>query len=200
MFCSWRMRSRVTPNFLPTSSSVFGLPPSSPKREKMIFLSRSSSTSSRPPTSLRRFLSRSNSKGVCASSSPTISPNSVESSSLIGASSEAGRIETVLSCETLPAGDADFFAELVVGRFAAEFLAHLQRNAAHLGDLVDQMDRQADRLALVGQGALDRLLDPPGGVGARACRPWPGRNAPPPSSGRCCLRKSGRAAADPRLA
>ena len=28
------------------------------------------------------------------------------------------------------------------------------------------MDRQADRLALVGQSALDRLLDPPGGVGA----------------------------------
>ena len=39
-------------------------------------------------------------------------------------------------------------------------------DAAHAGDLVDEMDRQADRLALVGQGALDRLLDPPGGVGA----------------------------------
>ena len=94
-FGNCRMRSRVTPNFFPTSSSVLGLPPSSPKREKMILRSRSSRTSSRPPTSLRRFLSRSNSKGVCASSSPTISPNSVESSSLIGASSEAGRIETV---------------------------------------------------------------------------------------------------------
>ena len=97
------MRSRVTPNFLPTSSSVFGLPPSSPKREKIILRSRSSSTSSRPPTSLRRFLSRNNSNGVIASSSPTISPNSVESSSLIGASNDAGRIETVFNCETLPA-------------------------------------------------------------------------------------------------
>ena len=90
MFCNCRMRSRVTPNFLPTSSSVFGLPPSSPKREKMILRSRSSSTSSKPPTSLRRFLSRNNSNGVCASSSPTISPNSVESSSLIGASRRCG--------------------------------------------------------------------------------------------------------------
>src|SRR2546423_13428321 len=102
MFCNCRIRSRVTPNFLPTSSSVFGFPPSSPKREKMILRSRSSSTSSNPPTSFRKFLSRSNSNGVWASSSPTISPNSVESSSLIGASSEAGRIETVFSCETLP--------------------------------------------------------------------------------------------------
>jgi hypothetical protein len=32
-----------------------------------------------------------------------------------------------------------FFAKLVVGRFAAEFVAHLQRDAAHLRNLVDQM-------------------------------------------------------------
>src|SRR6476469_1227982 len=52
---------------------------------------------------VRRILSRNNSNGVIASSSPTISPNSVESSSLIGASNDAGRIETVFNCETLPA-------------------------------------------------------------------------------------------------
>ena len=71
-----------------------------------------------------------------------------------------------LELRNFSAGNADLFAELVVGRFAAELLAHLQRDAAHLGDLVDQMDGQTDRLALVGQGALDRLLDPPRGVGA----------------------------------
>jgi hypothetical protein len=46
------------------------------------------------------FLSLNNSNGVCASSSPTISPNAVESSSLIGASRDAGRIETVFNRES----------------------------------------------------------------------------------------------------
>src|SRR5205807_5750600 len=64
------------------------------------------------------------------------------------------------------AGDADLIAELFIGRFAAQFFAHLQGNATHLGDFIDQMNRQTNRLALVGQGTLDRLLDPPGGVGA----------------------------------
>src|SRR5260221_9473273 len=45
-------------------------------------------------------------------------------------------------------------------------LAHLQGNPAHLGDLVHQMHRQTDRLALIGQRALDGLLDPPRGVRA----------------------------------
>ena len=62
--------------------------------------------------------------------------------------------------------DADLVAELFIGRFAAKFLAHLQGNATHLGDFIDQVNRQTNRLALVGQGTLDRLLDPPGGVGA----------------------------------
>ena len=43
------------------------------------------------------FLSLNDSNGVCASSSPTISPNAVESSSLIGASRDAGRIETLFN-------------------------------------------------------------------------------------------------------
>src|SRR6478752_5155017 len=94
--------SLVTPNFLPTSSRVFGLPPSDPNRWKIIFRSRSSNTSKSALSSSRMFLSLNNSNGVCASSSPTISLNSVESSSLIGASRDAGRIETVFNCETLP--------------------------------------------------------------------------------------------------
>ena len=64
IFWSWRIRSRVTPNFLPTSSRVFGLPPSSPNRWKIIARSRSSSTASNSLTSSRRFLSLSNSNGV----------------------------------------------------------------------------------------------------------------------------------------
>src|SRR5215217_4218047 len=135
------MRSLVTPNFFPTSSSVLGFPPSRPKRWKMIFFSRSSKTSNRPPTSLRRFLSRSSSNGVCASSSPTISPNSVESSSLI--------------------------AEFIVGRFAAKLFAHLQRHATHFGDFVHKMHRQPDGFALVRQCSLDGLLNPPGGISAQ---------------------------------
>ena len=102
IFCSCRMRSLVTPNLLPTSSRVFGLPPSNPNRWKIIFRSRSSNTSKSSLSSSRMFLSLNNSNGVCASSSPTISPNAVESSSLIGASRDAGRIETVLNRETFP--------------------------------------------------------------------------------------------------
>ena len=57
--------------------------------------------------------------------------------------------------------------QFLVRRFAAEFLLQLHRRAAHLGNLVHQMHRQADGLGLVGQRALDGLLDPPGAVGGK---------------------------------
>src|SRR5439155_20313632 len=37
------------------------------------------------------------------------------------------------------AGDTEFFAKFVVGRFAAEIIAHLERNTAHLREFIDQM-------------------------------------------------------------
>src|SRR5262249_38657249 len=75
MFYNWRIRSRVTPKSLLMPSSVLGLPPWRPKRSKMIFFSRSSSTWISSPKSWRKFLLRNNSHGVCACSSATVSPN-----------------------------------------------------------------------------------------------------------------------------
>src|SRR5207253_7811542 len=63
-------------------------------------------------------------------------------------------------------GNSALLAELIIGRFAAELLAHLQRNTAHLGNLVDQMNRQTNRLRLICESALDRLFDPPRRVSA----------------------------------
>ena len=62
--------------------------------------------------------------------------------------------------------NADLFTKLVIGRLAAELLAHVQRDAAHLRDFVAQMNRQPDCLALIREGALDRLPDPPRRIGA----------------------------------
>jgi len=60
----------------------------------------------------------------------------------------------------------EFLAQFLIGRLASKFLGQLHADAAHARDLVDQMDRQANGFTLVGQRALDRLLDPPRGVGA----------------------------------
>ena len=84
----------------------------------------------------------------------------------MGASSEVGRMLTDLRWATLLDGDAELHRHLLVARLAAELLGERHGGAAHLGDLVDEVDGQADGLRLVGQGALDGLFDPPGGVGA----------------------------------
>ena len=53
---------------------------------------------------------------------------------------------------------------LVLG-LAAEFVRELGNHLPHAGDLVHEVNGEADGLGLVGQGALHRLLDPPRGVG-----------------------------------
>src|ERR1700688_848966 len=67
------------------------------------------------------------------------------------------------------AGNPDLFAKLVIGWLAAELLAHVQRDAAHLCDFFAEMNRQSDGLALSREGALDRLPDPPGGISTELC-------------------------------
>ena len=62
--------------------------------------------------------------------------------------------------------DAELHRQLLVGRLAPEFLGERHGGPAHLGNLVHEVDGQADGLRLVGQRALDGLLDPPGGIGA----------------------------------
>ena len=49
----------------------------------------------------------------------------------------------------------------------AELFGHLRGNAADFADFIHEVNRQPDGLALVGQGAFDRLLDPPRSISAQ---------------------------------
>src|SRR6266496_1163854 len=71
-----------------------------------------------------------------------------------------------LQLRDFPARNPDLIAKLFIGGFTAKFLAHLQGNPAHLGNLVHQMNGQTDRLTLIRQRPLDGLLDPPRGIRA----------------------------------
>jgi len=100
-----------------------------------------------------------------ALSSPTISPKVPESpSSPMGASSEAGGRSPTSGARPWRSESGVRWPAL---RRSArgELLGERHGGAAHLRNLVDEMDGEADRFALVRQGALDGLLDPPRGVG-----------------------------------
>ncbi len=58
-----------------------------------------------------------------------------------------------------------FVGDLVGRRLAAQFLDEEAADARELVDRLDHVDRDADRARLVGDGARDRLPDPPCGVG-----------------------------------
>src|SRR4051812_31643690 len=55
--------------------------------------------------------------------------------------------------------------DLLGGGLAAELGDELALGTPDLVELLDDVNRDADRARLVGQGAGDRLADPPGGVG-----------------------------------
>src|SRR3989338_3948190 len=55
-------------------------------------------------------------------------------------------------------------AQLFRGRFATHLLQHLPRDTVELVDRLDHMHRDTDGPRLVGNGASDRLANPPGGV------------------------------------
>src|SRR5207253_3269130 len=81
---------------------------------------------------------------------------------------ERGRTDrNCLKLRDFSTRNSDFIAELVIGRFATELFAHLQRYATHLGDFVHKVHRQPDGFALIRQRSLDGLLDPPSGVSAQ---------------------------------
>src|SRR3954452_1891604 len=61
--------------------------------------------------------------------------------------------------------DARNLGDLLRRRLAAELGDQLALGAADLVELLDDVDRDADRARLVGERACDRLADPPGGVG-----------------------------------
>ena len=146
MFCNCRIRSRVTPNFLPTSSSVFGLPPSSPKREKMILRLAIVEHVEQAADFVAQVLVAQQLERRLRF---FVADDFAELGRIIVADRRVERSRTNrngLELRDFARGNADLFAKLVIGRFAAELLAHLQRDAAHLRDFIDEMHRQPDRL------------------------------------------------------
>src|SRR3954452_11056107 len=61
--------------------------------------------------------------------------------------------------------DAGDFGDLLGGGLTAELGDELALGATDLVELLDDVDRDADRPGLVGEGARDGLADPPGRVG-----------------------------------
>ena len=64
-------------------------------------------------------------------------------------------------------GQPQLLGQLLGGRLMAEFFGHLRGNTADFADFIHEVNRQPDGLALVGQGAFDRLLDPPRSISAQ---------------------------------
>src|SRR5438034_7454383 len=64
-------------------------------------------------------------------------------------------------------GDVHLRRDLLRGGLAAEFLDELARGPDELVDRLDHVHGDADRAGLVGDGARDRLPDPPGRVGRK---------------------------------
>ena len=92
-------------------------------------------------------------------------PNSDSSSSPTGFSRETGRLRGALDRLDLVGLDARDVGDLLGGGLAAQLGDELALGAADLVELLDDVDRDADRARLVGERAGDRLADPPGRVG-----------------------------------
>ena len=58
-----------------------------------------------------------------------------------------------------------FVGQFGIGRLAAQFVAEGGADPAQALNLVDEVNREADGLALVGESPADGLFDPPAGVG-----------------------------------
>ena len=64
-------------------------------------------------------------------------------------------------------GQFHAFCQFVVSRFATQLLDHHPRGSDQLVDGLDHMNRNANGAGLIGDGAADRLANPPGGVGGK---------------------------------
>ena len=96
----WRMRSRVTLNSLPTSSSVLALPSSKPKRNLSTFFSLGVRESSTSISCSLSSVKAATSAGAGVTSSAIKSPRWLSSSSPIGVSRETGSCATFIISRT----------------------------------------------------------------------------------------------------
>ena len=189
------MRSRVTLNCWPTSSSVWSVFMPMPKRMRSTRSSRGVRLASTRVVASRRLAWIAASSGMIAFLSSMKSPRWLSSSSPIGVSRLIGSLAIFSTLRTFSSGMPSFSASSS-GVGSRPISCSIWRRGAHqLVDRLDHVHRDADGARLVGDRAGDRLADPPGRVGARTCSRGGTRTCRPPSSGRCCLPGSGRGTA-----
>ena len=161
----WRMRSRVTPNFWPTSSRVCGCSPLRPKRSSMTLRSRcvqhrQHARRAPPAHGLADRLDRLDGLVVVDEVAELrvafVADRRLEAHRLLADLEDLAH---------LLGRRAHLARDLFGGGLAAQVLEELALHADELVDLLDHVHRHADGARLVGDGPGDRLADPPGGVG-----------------------------------
>ena len=165
LFSIWRMRSRVTPNALPTSSSVHGGAPSRPKRSSITRRSRSGSDESAFSMSDRRSVQRG---GVERRLGRVVLDEVAELGVLLLADRLLERDRVLRHAQDLAhlvGRHLELLGDLVGPRLAPEPLDELPLDVHDLVQLLDHVHRDPDRARLVGDRARHRLADPPGRVG-----------------------------------
>ena len=148
------------PSSAPTSSSVCGGWPSSPKRRTTTCCMRGLSARSPPRARRERAWSAVAPSGDSDFSSSIRSANML-SPSPTGVSSETGSSTSSNSSPTRCSGKPDSVAISSIEGSRFSFWASWRRERWHAPHLLGDVHRQADRAALVGERARDRLADPP---------------------------------------
>ena len=167
IFCNWRMRSRVTLNFLADffkSHFFFSIEAEAHRDDfQLAFIEHMQQVHHRLA---EIFVAEHVGRHVGGFVADHVAERGAVLFLAHGGVEGRGPDRRRAQLRDLARGHVQLLAQFLIRRLSAEFLGQLHADAAHARDLVDQMDRQADGFALVGQRALDRLLDPPRGVGA----------------------------------
>ena len=158
------MRSRVTSNCLPTSSSVWSVfhldTETHPQDLRLAWRE--------PREDVLRRLSQPFRGGGIGRETMLISsmksPRCESSSSPIGVSIEIGLLRDLQHLAHLLLRHLHPLGQLVRGWLATLLLEDLPRNPVELVDRLDHMHRNADGACLIGDGSRNRLPDPPGRV------------------------------------
>ena len=166
MVSSCRTRSRVMPRSVPSSSSVCGGWPSRPKRRSDDVLHAAARAGRAPPrarpSALRVAVAVSGDSGEhvldqVGDRALAVADRRLERDRI----ARRARAARATRSTVMPGLRRD----LLDRRLAVELLRQLAARALHLAHLLGDVDREADRAALVGERARDRLADPPGRVG-----------------------------------
>src|SRR5262249_45082441 len=158
------MRSRVTENCRPTSSSVWSLFMPMPKRMRSTRSSRAVSKASARVVVSRRVDGMTASMGGIVFLSSMKSPGWELSWCPIGSQRQRllGDLEHL---RQLLERHAELLGKLLGRGLAADLIEQLPARTCDLGDCLRHMHGDADGARLVVDAARDRLADPPGGIG-----------------------------------